>query len=148
MDLAEAFVRDLQRRPHLERAFQENRMNRAVQGMQESIFRSDAQSSAALAIRQALNTLIEANVCTEEEFMGLIDLDQQSNWNQIASDIADKLEPLFRNGIIHPNSVKPWQLCKGYRDAFGVIANMRAWRSANAAINSILRAVDRLYEVN
>jgi len=121
-------------------------MNNTVRKMQEIIFRGNVSNAAAIAIRQALLQLIELKACTEEEFISLIDLDQQNDWCKIAADIAEKVEPHIRSGRLHPNTIKPWQLCKNYRDTFAQIVHIRAWRSANAAINSIIKAITVRFE--
>ncbi len=121
-------------------------MNRAVEDMQTTIFEHPTADPAALAIRQAVQTLVDCGVCSREEFISLIDLDSRQYWLFIAQEIADKLEPLFRTGEVHPNAVKPWQIDPSFQRAFKRIVDQRAWRSALGAINSILSAVNALYE--
>ena len=122
-------------------------MNKTVQSMQETIFHGRSPDCPATeAIREAVEVLLREQVCTEAEFMALIDLDQKDTWFAVANSIASRLEPLFRRGVVHPNAVKPWQRCPNFKQEFERVAHIRAWRSAHGAINSILAAVNRLYE--
>jgi len=123
-------------------------MNAVVRGMADTIFRRATEEPTALAIRQAVMELVEQGVTTEAEFVGLIDLDHQSEWLFVAENVARRLEPLIRSGELHPNEIKPWQIYREFKDEFWRVRDHRAWRSALGAINSILAAVNGLFAVD
>lgn len=122
--------------------------NKAVLEMRRTIFESETAYPAALAIRAALEKLLAEEICTKDEFMALINLDLQAEWLGRADLIAERLEARIRSGTIHPNVVKPWQICRDYREEFVKIASIRAWRSAHGAINTILNRVSKRFQKN
>lgn len=114
--------------------------------MQNEIFNSQISEPAAIAIRMVINKLIKEKICEADEFITLIDLDYKNSWQEIAEKIAEKLEKKIRSAEIHPNNVKPWQICKNYKAEFQKIAEIRAWKSAHGAINRILICVNAIFE--
>ncbi len=121
-------------------------MNNAVKEIKKTIFDIPASQPAAIAIQESLSNLLVSGVMTQEEFISLIDLDNKSQWLDLSKDIAERIAAEAKCGAISSRDVKPWVRCKGYRDKFGEIADIRAWRSANGAISSLMSLVDGIFK--
>jgi len=104
-----------------------------------------APNKAAQAIRQAVSTMLALDVCTEDEFMCLIDLDQKNDWPLIANCLARSIKELILSKRLHPNDIKPWHLCQNYAEKFAAISHMPPWGAAHGAINTILQEVRKLF---
>jgi len=93
---------------------------------------------AADAIRGCIDTLLDHNLCSMEEFLCLIDLDFRPYWDYIADDIASSAEQEIREGHLHPNKLKPWQCCRNYKELFRTTSYRKEWRELHSALDSIV----------
>jgi hypothetical protein len=99
------------------------------------------ESKAAEAIRTAIKTLIEYELCTLDEFLTLIDSDYHDEWHFVSGEIARKAEPDIRNHKLDPNDIKPWQICKDYRVRFEEISTIREWHELHGALDTINQSI-------
>lgn len=118
------------------------RCSRVLREMKAQLMSKNISFEAEKAIQAVIEKLLAEDICTIKEFISLIDLDCQDDWIAIADKMAQRLEEKIRSDLIHPNDFKPWHYCQNYKVEFGKIENLRAWRSAHGAINSILKCLD------
>ena len=109
--------------------------------LEDLIYHPADRCQAADAIRNAIQTLVDHNLCTLDEFLCLVDRDYKFDWPVIAGEIARKAEQEIRCGRLNPNMLKPWQNCPNYPVEFEKLAAQNEWRVLHSALDAIIKSI-------